>query len=376
MPPLSLLIKPASGNCNLRCKYCFYHSISENRNIKSYGMMSIDLLEALVIKSLEYADQSCVFAFQGGEPTLVGLDFYKKLIEFQKKHNTKNLYITNSIQTNGVVIDDEWSNFFAQNNFLVGISLDGPKDVHDMNRVDSKNSGSFSQVMKAINLFNKYNVEYNILTVVNSLTARRIQKVYNFFKKEGFKYLQFIPCLDPLNETPGKYDYSLTPKRYTFFLNSLFDLWYADIKQGNPVSVRYFDNLLSMLMGYPPESCGMSGICSCYFVIEADGSTFPCDFYVIDEWNLGNIKHETFGEMLNSENGTKFVEISKYIDPNCSECTYFPLCRGGCRRYREPFENELPVLNYFCSSYKEFFSYAGQRLEEIARLLSQRNSVR
>ncbi|NLK68021.1 MAG: anaerobic sulfatase maturase [Clostridiaceae bacterium] len=376
MPPLNLLIKPSSGNCNLSCKYCFYQSITENRNVKSYGMMSIDLLEELVIESLKYADKYCTFAFQGGEPTLVGLDFYEKLIKFQKKHNSKNIQITNSIQTNGMVIDNNWSKFFAQNNFLVGISLDGPKDIHDVNRVDAKNSGSFSKVMQAIDTFNKYNVEYNILTVVNSLTSRHIQKIYNFFKKEGFKYLQFIPCLDPLNEAPGKHDYSLTPRRYTFFLNTLFDLWYADIRQGNPVSIRYFDNLVSMLMGYPPESCGMSGVCSCYFVIEADGSTFPCDFYVIDEWKLGNIKNETFDEMYNSENATKFVEVSKNIDPNCNKCPYLVLCRSGCRRYREPFENGLPVLNYFCSSYKEFFGYAGKRLEEIARRLSQRNSLR
>lgn len=372
MPPLNLLIKPASGNCNLRCKYCFYHSIADNRSIKSYGTMNIDLLEELVKKSLEYADGACTFGFQGGEPTLVGLDFYRKLIEFQAKYNIKKVQIFNALQTNGMVIDDEWAKFLAEKNFLVGISLDGPKDIHDMNRVDVRNSGTFSQVMHAIDLFNKFQVEYNILTVVNSITSRHILKIYNFFKKQGFKYLQFIPCLDPLNEEPGGHEYSLTPKKYTYFLKTLFDLWYEDIKKGNFISIRHFDNLVGMIMGYPPESCGMSGICTCYFVIEADGSTFPCDFYVIDEWELGNIKTSSFHDMKNSERGARFVDVSKTIAPECKSCPYFQLCRGGCRRNREPFENGLPVLNYYCPSYKEFFSYAGGRLAELARIFSQR----
>lgn len=368
MPPLSLLIKPASDNCNLRCKYCFYHSIAENRSIKSFGMMDTGLLEILVRKGLEYAENTCTFAFQGGEPTLAGLDFYKTLVDLQKKYNTKKVAIHNAIQTNGVVIDDNWAEFLAKNNFLTGISLDGPKDIHDMNRIDSRNSGSFARVMRAIELFNKHGVEYNILTVVNALTSRHIIKVYNFFKKQGFKYLQFIPCLDPLNENPGGHDYSLTPERFAYFLKALFDLWYDDIIKGNFVSIRYFDNLVGMLMGYPPESCGMSGICTCYFVVEADGSTYPCDFYVIDEWNLGNIKENSFDEMRASEKGTSFVSCSRHTSPECRECPHFTLCRGGCRRNREPFIDGLPALNYYCPAFRDFFGYAGKRLEQIARM--------
>jgi len=370
MLPINLLIKPASGNCNLRCKYCFYHSLADSRNIKSYGMMDTDLLELLVKKSLEYAEGSCTFGFQGGEPTLAGLNFYRKLIEYQEKYNTGKARIYNTLQTNGMLIDDEWAKFLADNNFLVGISLDGPKDIHDMNKTDSRSSGTFSQVIRAIGLFNKYHVDYNILTVVNSITSRHIAKIYNFFKKQGFRYLQFIPCLDPLNEEPGGHEYSLSPDRYAYFLKTLFDLWYDDIKKGNFISIRYFDNLIGMVMGYPPESCGMAGICTCYFVIEADGSAFPCDFYVIDEWKLGNIKNTSFSEMTNTENAIRFVDVSKYVSPECRTCTYFRLCRGGCRRNREPFKDGLPDLNYYCSSYREFFEYAGKRLEELAWLFS------
>ena len=372
MPPLSLLIKPASGNCNLRCKYCFYNSLVESRNAPSYGMMKDETLELLVKRGLEHAENACTFAFQGGEPTLTGLDFYKKLLEYQKKYNSKKIRIHNAIQTNGMVIDDTWAEFFAKNNFLVGISLDGPKEIHDMNRIDKGDSGSFTRVMNAIGYFDKHKVEYNILTVVNAATSRHISKVYHLFKKKGFNYLQFIPCLDPLDEEPGGYEYSLTPEKYTYFLKTLFDLWYEDIMKGNKISIRYFDNLVGLVMGYPPESCGMAGFCGNYFVVEGDGSTYPCDFYVIDQWELGNISQMGFAEMKNSATAVKFVEASKHIDPNCRECAWFQLCRGGCRRSREPFINELPVLNYFCSSYKEFFSYAGERIEKISQFLMRR----
>lgn len=371
MPPLSLLIKPASSSCNLRCKYCFYHSIAENRNVKSYGLMKISTLEQLVKKSFDYAEISCCFAFQGGEPTMAGLDFYRKLIEYQKKYNTKHIKVLNAIQTNGLLIDEKWGKFLSENNFLTGISLDGPKDIHDMNRVTHEGKGSFSQAMHAIDLFKKHGVEFNILTVVNSQTSRHVMKIYNFFKKQGFKYLQFIPCLDPLNEEPGGHEYSLTPQRYIYFLKSLFDLWYSDIMKGEYISIRYFDNLVSMMMGHPPESCGMSGICNLSFVIEGDGSTYPCDFYVLDEWCLGNIFEDSFDNIMNSKNANEFINSSKHVAQQCKNCPHFVLCRGGCRRNREPFIGDLPALNYFCQSFKEFFSYATPRLRQIANIIVQ-----
>lgn len=335
--------------------------------------MSTDTLEELVRKSFDYAEGACTFAFQGGEPTLSGLNFYKSLIEFQKKYNTKGVQVYNAIQTNGLVIDEQWAEFLAKNEFLTGISLDGPKDIHDMNRVNKDGKGSFTQVMHAIDLFKKHDVEFNILTVVNSQTARHIMKIYNYFKKQGFRYLQFIPCMDPLNEKPGQHEYSLSPKRYTYFLKTLFDLWYADAMKGNFISIRQFDNLVGMLLGRSPESCGMSGVCSLNFVIESDGSTYPCDFYVIDQWYLGNILIDSFEKIRNCENANKFVNVSKHISEQCKSCPHFMLCRGGCRRNREPFTDGLPSLNYFCQPLKEFFSYSTERLKQIAIMIN-RNS--
>ncbi len=370
MPPLNLLIKPASGNCNLRCKYCFYYSIIENREKKSYGIMDIKTLEELVKKAFQYAEVSCTFSFQGGEPTLAGLDFYKKLIQFEKKYNKKNIQVNNALQTNGMVIDNEWAKFLADNSFLVGLSLDGPKNINDVNRVYPNNKGSFSKVMNTVELFNKYKIEYNILSVVNAFVARHAHKTYNFFKKNNFKYLQFIPCLDPLNEKPGGYEYSLTPKRYSQFLKTLFDCWYNDIVNGDKISIRTFDNYIGMLMGYRPEACGMLGECQCHFVVEADGGVYPCDFYVIDEWYLGNLKEKELGELKDCDTAKRFIETSRFIDPECNECKWARLCRGGCRRTREPFENGKPVLNYYCLAYKEFFEYSIERMLNLARIFS------
>lgn len=372
MPPLSMLIKPSSSNCDLRCKYCFYHSIAQSRDVCSYGLMKPDLLEKLVAKALNFADGSCTFAFQGGEPTFVGLDFYRTLIEMEKKYNKKNITIYNAIQTNGMVIDPEWAQFLHENHFLVGISLDGPKEIHDGNRVDAKGNGSFKKVMETIALFNEYQVEYNVLTVVTSNVARHIRKVYEFFRMNDFRYLQFIPCLDPLNEKPGGYPYSLKPDRYAYFLKTLFDLWVDDMMRGRNVSIRDFDNYVGMVAGIPPESCSMSGQCTCQFVIEADGGVYPCDFYVIDEYYLGHIVDMEFEALASAKVAQRFVNKSIALDERCMQCHWRPLCRGGCRRCREPFDDGKPGLNYFCQSYQDFFTYAYPRLQQLAHTVRNR----
>jgi uncharacterized protein len=368
-----MLIKPASGNCNLRCKYCFYNDVAENRATENYGIMKVDTLEKLVQRAFDYAENAVTFAFQGGEPTLAGLDFYKNLIEFERKYNKKNIQVNNAIQTNGMVIDDKWAKFLADNKFLVGLSLDGPKEIHDTNRTDSKGKGSFNKVMNTVQIFDKYNVEYNILFVVNAFVARHISKIYNFFRKHNFGYIQFIPCQDPLNEKPGQHAYSLTPERYAEFLKKLFDLWYGDFIKRNMVSVRMFDNYVGMLMGYKAEACGMLGECMCQFVVEADGGVYPCDFYVIDEWYLGNLLDSGLAELRESESAQHFIETSRSVDLKCKECKWFGMCRGGCRRTREPFEHGKPVLNYHCASYMEFFEYAFPRMKKMAQILSKDN---
>ena len=368
---LSIMIKPSSSNCNMQCEYCFYRSISKKRIRESWGFMNFELLERIVQKALNESLDVCTFAFQGGEPTLVGIDFYKKLLEYEQKYNQKNIRINNAIQTNGLVIDEEWAHFLAQNNFLIGISLDGPKGIHDLYRVDNQGEETFQRIIKAIHLFDQYHVKYNILTVVTAQVARHIHKIYNFFKNKNFTYLQFVPCLDPLDEESGGYRFSLTPEKYSYFLKTLFDLWYVDIMNSHVISIRYFDNLLQLLMGYPPEACGMAGHCACQFIIEANGGVYPCDFYVIDQWYLGNIKDQSFSQLLNSSVAQKFVQSSIYVDLVCRECPWFNLCRGGCRRWREPFINGNPHLNYLCPAYQEFFRYTIDRFNNIIEKINR-----
>lgn len=368
MPPINFLIKPASSNCNLRCRYCFYTSIAENREIPSYGIMKEDTLEILVKKGLEYADHYCGFAFQGGEPTLAGLEFFQKFVALQKKYNTKKLKVQNSIQTNGMLIDEEWAKFLHDNNFLVGLSLDGTKEVHNLNRVGLNKDGTFNRVMRTVELFDKFKVEYNILYVVTSQSARYANKIYNFFKKKGFKYLQFINCLDPLNVEPGKEPYSLRPDDLERFLKITFDRWYEDFIKGDYVSIRYFDNLVFMLLGNRPEACSMTGVCSANCVVESDGGVYPCDFYVLDKWKLGNIKDGEIAEMISSETAKRFIKPSLYMPEECQKCEWVSLCRGGCRRERENFKEGNLEKNYYCSAYKGFFSYAYDRLVKVARI--------
>lgn len=371
MPPLSLLIKPASSLCNMNCRYCFYDDVSEKRLIPSHGLMTDAVLETLVKRALAFADKQCTLAFQGGEPTLAGLAFYRRLVELEQRHNMKHLQINNAIQTNGIAIDAEWARFLADHHFLVGISLDGPREIHDANRMDARGHGSFDRVMTAIQHLKAEKVQFNILSVVTGGSARHADKIYRFFRREGFDFLQFIPCLDPLGEEPFQLNHSLTPGRFGQFLVSLFDLWHDDVLKGNPVSIRWFDNLAGMMLGAPPEACGMSGCCSCQFVVEADGSVYPCDFYVLDEWKVGDIMTDGFSEMRSSPNAERFIRTSLPEDPSCAACTWKTLCRGGCRRSREPFRNGLPALNLQCEAYKRFFAHAVPGLRQIAAMYSK-----
>lgn len=367
MGALSLLIKPASSSCNMKCKYCFYSDVASNREIANYGMMSGETIEIIIKKAFEYADTVINFGFQGGEPTLAGLGFFKEVVRLEKQYNVKRIKVHNAIQTNGLLINDEWAQFLHDNHFLVGVSLDGNQLIHDKYRLDGNFKGTFDRVLEATKILKKHKVEFNILSTVNIDVAKNIGKIYYFFKKQGFDYLQFIPCLDGFDEEHGKTEFSLSPEAYGEFLIELFKLWYVDVNSKKPISIRYFDNLVMMMGGYPPESCGMAGICSCYYMIEADGSVYPCDFYVTDEWKIGNIKTDGWDEMRRTETAKLFVETSKTPNEDCLKCEHFKLCRGGCKRNREPISPGNPNKNYLCPAFKAFFDYASDDLAALAK---------
>ena len=271
MRNVSLLIKPASSGCNMRCKYCFYADEANIRSVKFYGNMTKTVLESLVKRAFDSATGFVTFSFQGGEPTLVGLDFYKKLIELQKKYNARGVQVSNAIQTNGYIIDDEWASFLAKNDFLVGLSMDGTAEMHDKFRLDCAKKPTFERVRRTADLFEKYGVRFNVLCVVTEQTARNPRVVYDALKKYG--YIQFIACLDGLEG--GKSDYSLTPSSYAKFLIETFNGYYLDFLSAKPVSVRNFDNYVMMLLGGQPENCAMRGVCTPTLVVEGDGSVYP-----------------------------------------------------------------------------------------------------
>lgn len=368
MPPITLLIKPASGACNMRCKYCFYADVMDNRSVSNFGMLSDELHETMVKNALAEADGSVTFAFQGGEPTLRGLDFFQRHVQLVEKYNVKKLLVYNTIQTNGYVIDDQWASFFAQYNFLVGLSMDGTRAIHDKFRLDSKGKGTYDRVLHCAKTLDKHKVEYNILCVVNNVVARNGVKVLKNLIGNGFKYIQFIPCLDRFNDDI-QHDFSLNPKNYAKFLKSTFDIYYKYFTERRLLSIRTFDNYVAMLAGLNAESCGMNGICNCYFVVEGNGNVYPCDFYVLDQYLLGNIATDSFNNLLHSDNAKKFVRQSLAVDDKCRQCRWFFICRGGCRRNRQTDLNGNLHLNEYCSAFLEFFPYAFERLQEMARFV-------
>jgi uncharacterized protein len=329
--------------------------------------MTEHTLETIVQKALSEAQKHCVFGFQGGEPTLAGLDFFEKLIAFEKKHNVNKVSISHTIQTNGLLLDHAWANFFRENNFLVGLSIDADKKIHDAFRLDMSGKGTHTRCLSAARLLSKQHVDFNILSVITRQLAKHPESAYRFYKQHDFRHLQFIPCLDGLHQLHGANYYSLDAKTYGHFLCRIFDLWYADVIKQNYRSIRAFDNYIHMLMGYPPESCAMNGVCSTYALIEADGSVYPCDFYAVDEFLLGNVHTHSFRDMLNGAVAETFVAPSRQLDPACTSCEYLPLCRGGCRRDREPMIEGTLSRNRFCQAYQQFFKHALPRMQAIAR---------
>ena len=366
MKSISLLIKPASSECNMRCKYCFYCDISDSRHKKSHGIMSIGTLQTIVKKALSDTSVHCAFGFQGGEPTLAGLDFFRHFIELEARYNINNVKVSHTIQTNGLLIDENWAEFFKKHKFLVGLSIDATKQVHDFMRPDHQGKGTHSRTLKAARLMEQCEVDFNILSVVTQQLAAHPESVYRFYKQNGFRHIQFIPCIDGFSEAAGaSSSYSLKAERYGSFLCRIFDLWYADYIKKDYYSIRAFDNYILMLSGAPPESCAMRGVCSAYALIEADGSVYPCDFYAIDEFLLGNVADKGFEELLCGKNAEIFIAPSKCMSPPCENCEYYPICRGGCRRDREPLINGQLSLNRYCESYKMFFKHALPRMAAI-----------
>ena len=371
MKALSILIKPASGRCNMRCSYCFYRDVADHREEGDRGMMSEETLERIVRAALCEAGEFCAFGFQGGEPTLRGLPFFERFRSLVARHNPRKIPVSFALQTNGLLIDGAWATFLAQSGFLTGLSIDGTAALHDSLRPDAAGNPTHRRALRAAERLRRAGAPLNILTVVTPQLAAKTEEVYRYFKSQNFDHLQFIPCLGGEEASP----HVPSSEQYGDFLCRLFDCWAVDFERGQYTSIRLFDNYVHMVAGYPPESCAMAGHCAPYALIEADGAVYPCDFYAVDKHYLGNIHSSSFKELLGGDSARRFAGQSHRLPDQCRSCRHLFLCRGGCRRERVAAPHGADE-NRYCTAYFRFFEHAAPTLRRIAASVFQQSAHR
>lgn len=350
---MTALVKPASSLCNLKCAYCFYCDEAASRNRSDTGIMNASTAENLIKKIFDFCgtDSEITFMFQGGEPLLAGLDFFENFAVLAEKHKTEGSRIYWSLQTNGTLIDDDFCRFFQKHNFLIGVSVDGDKAIHDKYR-----DCSFDRAMAGIALLKKYNIAFNILSVITADTDAFA--LFDFYKENGFRNVQPIYCLDPLDGAPGAHN--LEPKALARFKKRLFNRWFDEVNRGEQFYVRDFDNLLSLMTTGKAEQCGATGRCNAQLVVEADGTCYPCDFYCLDEYECPNINNADIKDILLSDGLRRFMEREEPKNKLCDECPVKSLCGGGCKRYRSLY-NKLPG---YCPQ-MDFIFHAVDKLKAI-----------
>lgn len=329
---LSLMLKPASSLCNMRCQYCFYSDVSSLREQSDSGIMTPETRRLLLEHTFSQlsAKDSITIAFQGGEPTMAGLEWFEEFIQEVSQLAHTGVHVSYALQTNGLLLDQAWFSFLKKNRFLVGLSLDGLREFHDANRLDAAGKGTFLRVMKVKEQLDRHQIPYNVLMVLTNSLARHPQQVWNFIKKQGLTYVQFIPCLAPLEGEQNPF--ALTPRRYASFYIQLFDLWFPEVLQGHFRSIKLFDDLLNLLAQGRESACGITGKCRGQLIAEADGSMYPCDFYALDQWCLGNLSQNNIREIYEAPQMSQFCSRPRELPAKCSSCSYTSICGGGCPR--------------------------------------------
>ena len=362
----SLLIKPASAVCNVDCSYCFYLDRDADPYKALPGRrMTLGTLERLVDTYLFYSYPNSTFSFQGGEPTLAGLPFFEKLVEFQKRYGRGGQAVSNSIQTNGLLIDDAWCRFLKEYCWLVGISMDGPEEMHDQYRIDRQGRGTWRAVMHSIECLRKNGVEFNVLCVLSRANVAQPRELYRFFRSVGIDHIQYIPLseFDALGEPMP---YTITPAEYGRFLCDTFDLWWPDRRR---VHIRYFDNIAESLAGQRPSTCTMHETCDSYAVVEYNGDVYPCDFFVEQGWKLGNFHLDSWAEIARRQRRYQFAANKAIPHPACQVCEYQSICHGGCPKHRHDRNRQFGDLDYFCAAYKMILAKSvGPLKRELDRL--------
>jgi uncharacterized protein len=391
------MAKPIGSTCNINCAYCYYLHKEQLLDQQRGRRMAPSMLERYIRQYIESQNgEQIVFSWQGGEPTMLGLDFFRDIVALQRKYQPAGQRIENDLQTNATLLTDEWCRFLKQEHFLVGVSIDGPRALHDAYRVDRKGRPTFDDVMRGIGLLRQHAVRFNTLTVINRSNAKRPLDVYRFLRDVvGSTYMQFIPCVEPKDfrtvapqhwpsdampvvgssaAHPGRpesvvTDWSVDPDDWGYFLARTFDEWFS--KDLGRVLVNLFETAVAQTMGLQAQLCITSEFCGKALAIEHDGTVYSCDHYVYPEYALGNITDEHIGTMAFSEQQQQFGYAKRDALPTyCRQCRYLSLCWGECpknRLLRTP-EGE-PGLNYLCAGIKRFHAHAGARLRKIADML-------
>jgi uncharacterized protein len=326
--------------------------------------MNDDVLESMISQYLGFAGQYTSIGWQGGEPLLMGLSFFKRGVEFEKMYGYNGQYVGNNVQTNATLITPGLAKLFHDYNFLLGVSLDGPQEHHDRYRRYPSGRGSFSKIMEGIQILNEHAVEFNILAVVNDVTAKIPDETYSFFLENDLYYLQYIPIVEFDRETGQLLDFSVTAEDYGNFLCRLFDLWYNN---GQPMaSIRTFENIAAIYMGVDSEACVYRDECGTYAVVEHNGDVYPCDFFVEERWRLENLLETPLKEIIASPKVQEFNRRKSQNHPECEECEWKFICRCGCPNSWDQSGND-----YLCSSYKQFFAHSDSRFKILAERLKQ-----
>jgi uncharacterized protein len=327
--------------------------------------MSDEVLERLVKGFMQLGFPFVGFAWQGGEPTLMGLDFFRKVVELQKKYGTAGQQVGNKLQTNGILLDGEWCRFLRENKFLAGISIDGPRRFHDSYRLDHSGAGTFDKVMRAIENCRKHEVEFNNLVLLNSRNVEHPDELFDFFVDNDMTYLQLIPCVEVDPATGKIADFSITPQQYGEFLCRIFDRWhsYGPAK----LNIREFDSIVTYYVMGKHTICTFSKQCSGSIVVEHTGQCFPCEFFVESKWRLGSILETPLGELAAGSKRRAFARTKQNLCNKCLVCSYLDVCRGGCVKDRVRLSGRaLSGESYFCEGYKLFFDYTLPRFVQIA----------
>jgi uncharacterized protein len=362
----SVLIKPAGPDCNMACSYCFYRGKDALFGGAPAHRMPEAVLEETMRQLLSQPVPGVSIGWQGGEPTLMGLPFFEKAVELQTRFG-RGKTVGNGLQTNGLLLDKDWAAFLRRYKFLVGLSLDGPEEIHDHYRRMAGGQPTWSKTVDAARLLLDAGVSVNALTVVNDLTAGRAREIYEFHRSLGLVHMQFIPCAEADPALPGRAaPFAAAGEAFGRFLIEIFDLWLADFRDGAPTTfVRFFDSVFYRYVDREPPECDLAETCGTYLVVEHNGDVFACDFFVEPEWRLGNVMDGKLVHMLNSARQRGFGARKAELPEPCGGCEWLALCRGGCPkdRLRDPSD---AGLNHFCAGYKSFFAHADARMRALA----------